>query len=80
MSDNSIIRSLSISFLLSCHRKNNNRDKGTPFHTYLYGHNPELKELSELITGNIFFLKLDNGSSIIFGTADPPQSEALFYS
>ena len=35
---------------------------GTPLHTNLYGHNrnPELKELNELITGNIFFLKLDN--------------------
>ena len=39
------------------------RKQGTPFHTNLYGHNPELKELSELITGNIFFLKLNNGKS-----------------
>ena len=39
--------------------------QGTPFHTNLYGHNPVLKELSELITGNIFFFKLDNGKSCL---------------
>ena len=38
---------------------------GTPFHTNLYGHNPELKELSELITGNISFWFLDNGKSCL---------------
>ena len=30
-----------------------------------YGQNPELKALSELITGNIFFLKLDNRKSSV---------------